>query len=479
MKLWPFSKKATLSRREDGFMNLATGMGVSGIDKTTENIYVAPEPMQPQTANDLYAGNDIAALIVDVPIDEALRQGVKVRSEDADETKALTNWMAANCLTQQIGDAARWGRLQGAAGILLGTTDGGDRKEPLDLNTVKSLDFITVLDREEMTINTRRADGSVRDWFVTPQETGITSIVHSSRIVMFGGVKTPKRKKRDNSGYDYSALDRVHDVIAEFCATYNNAGTLLADGNQAVFKVAGLASMLARDAESVKNRFKLMQYARSVHRAMVVDAGDGVQPAEEFIRQTANFSGLPQMLQMFILRLSSAARIPATILMGQSPAGMNATGESDLRWFYNRLEGYQTNDLEPAFRRILDVLRASDAWEFSGDTEITFNWPELWGASENEKATARKTQAEADNINIQAGVLLPEEVTLNRFSTDDFNPSTTISREGLELRQQALDEEYEQFGSNIRASGQGTNQERSALGQGGQISDDPPATSDS
>ncbi len=39
--------------------------------------------------------------------------------------------------------------------------------------------------------------------------------------------------------------------------------------------------------------------------------------------------------------------MPVTILMGQSPAGMNATGESDFRWHYDRIKSRQTLHIAP------------------------------------------------------------------------------------------------------------------------------------
>lgn len=476
MKLWPFGKKQTT--RTDGYMNANTGMGIQGVDKTQGSIFVAPVPLEPVQSSDLYSGNDIAALIVDVPVDEALRQGVKVRTEDSDETKCLSDWLTSNHVLSKLADAARWGRLYGNSALLLGTDDTVDRKEPLDLSKVKALNYLAVLDREEIAPESFNPDGSVRAWFVTPLETGITSVVHSSRLVVFDGVKTPKRKKRDNSGYCYSVLDRVNEVIEQFCATYSNAGVLLADGNQAIFKVADLKAMIGSDPEIVQKRFNFMNLARSVHRAIVIDAGDGMQPPEEFTRNAAQFSGLADMMRMFVLRLSGAVRIPATILMGQSPAGMNATGESDLRWFYNRLEGYQKNDLEPALRRVIEVLRASKAWPYSDDGDIFFSWPELWGASESEKATARKTQAEADNIYWQMGALLADEIACQRFATDDFNSTTVLSAEALAVRKQSLQEEYEQFGQDIQRPGQGADAPGSQATQGDEMEADTPTTPD-
>lgn len=49
------------------------------------------------------------------------------------------------------------------------------------------------------------------------------------------------------------------------------------------------------------------------------------------------FDSVRAWLDRFLQIVSGAADIPAIRLLSQSPAGMNATGESDLRNYYDRL----------------------------------------------------------------------------------------------------------------------------------------------
>lgn len=61
------------------------------------------------------------------------------------------------------------------------------------------------------------------------------------------------------------------------------------------------------------------------------------------------------------LDLSGASRIPVTKLFGRSPAGMNATGESDLRNYYDYVDTLREAKLRPILEKLLPVL-AMSAW---------------------------------------------------------------------------------------------------------------------
>ena len=476
---WPFSKQRNDSsepERKDGFVNASTGMGIQGIDKTLGGGFYARQPFSTQLLSDLYSDNDLAALVVDVQVDEAFRLGIEIQTGDPEEDQELSQWMLDNDILCKVADAARWGRLYGAAALVIGTDDGAEPFEPMPEN-VRALTYCAIVDRSEFTPNSWYPDGTVETYTVTPLNVSgsmPTTIVHESRMILFGGAKTTRRKKLDNDGFDLSVLQRVYETIEQFSALYTNMEVLLADGNQKVFKMSGLANALAADSSGgdvIRKRFQIMNQTMSMHRALVLDAGDTTgEPAEQFERQSANFSGLAPLVDKFVLRLSSATRIPATILMGQSPAGLSATGESDVRWFYDRTDAYREQDLEPKIRRLITILRCSTSWKEKGDS-LAFKWPSLWSESESEQATAKKTQADADKIYIDLGVLTPEEVTLNRFAQGDYSFETRLSPEAIEIRTKSAEREYQLELEALNAPPVETEQEETQELEEGQIED--------
>lgn len=185
-------------------------------------------------------------------------------------------------------------------------------------------------------------------------------------------------------------------------------------------------------------RLRLTDMYRSVVRAMVVDAESG----EAFERTSTSFEGIPDTLEKLMLRLAAAVQIPVTILMGQSPAGMNATGESDFRWFYDRLRSEQTIVLEPRLRQIIDVLLQTRRWRrrFAG-RDLTITFPKLWTETPAAEAQRRLTVAQADAAYVQAQILTPEEVALSRVTPNGFGDELVMSDEARAARERVLSED--------------------------------------
>ena len=85
-----------------------------------------------------------------------------------------------------------------------------------------------------------------------------------------------------------------------------------------------------------------------------------------------SFAGLGDIYESFMMDMAGAAEIPATKLFGRSPQGLNATGESDLRNYYEMIAQLQERSLRPALEKLLPVMAIS-CWGFvPEDLEIVF-----------------------------------------------------------------------------------------------------------
>jgi hypothetical protein len=133
------------------------------------------------------------------------------------------------------------------------------------------------------------------------------------------------------------------------------------------------------------------------------------------------FTGVSDILDHLANNLSGIAEMPATILFGRSPAGENATGESDQKIWDDQVTAAQRNDYQPVMERLVYLAALA-----TGATE-----PEAWGfeflplsePSEKEEADLWKVIADTDAINIGQQVYTPEEVALHRYAKDEPDPS--------------------------------------------------------
>ena len=248
--------------------------------------------------------------------------------------------------------------------------------------------------------------------------------IHASRFVRFDGVMTTKRRKANNGGWADPVYIRLEKILRDFGIAWKSVGNLIQDFAQAVFKMRGLADAIASDDEGlVLSRVQAMDLCRSVARAIPLDAED-----EDFMRQQTPIAGLPELMDRFAIRLSSAARMPVTLLMGMSPAGLNATGESDIVFFYDQIKAMQEAKLREPINRLIELIFASaDGPAEPGAWSFEFN--PLWQMSDKESAEIRKLQAETDSIYLDRSVLSENEVAESRFGGDVYSTETNLDRE--------------------------------------------------
>ncbi len=153
----------------------------------------------------------------------------------------------------------------------------------------------------------------------------------------------------------------------------------------AAARVSAANALLDR-AHGKPTRLSLANQGKSISNALVMDA------EEEWDQKQISFAQLPEVLQLYLQIAAGAADIPVTRLLGQSPAGMNSTGESDVRNYYDRLAAEQEVHLRPRLEKLDEVLIPSALG--SRPAEIHFTFAPLWQISEKERADIFKIKAD-------------------------------------------------------------------------------------
>lgn len=115
------------------------------------------------------------------------------------------------------------------------------------------------------------------------------------------------------------------------------------------------------------------------------------------------FTGLQDVYDAMCLDLAGASRIPVTKLFGRSPAGMDATGESDLINYYDYVDTLRESVLRPILERVLPVAYLSVWGAVPEDVEISF--PSLWTPTAKDVAEIALKKSQAIRDMFQAGLL--------------------------------------------------------------------------
>ncbi len=220
----------------------------------------------------------------------------------------------------------------------------------------------------------------------------------------------------------------MNSTLYQFGVSWDALAHIIQDASQGVFKMRGyLDALAADDLGTIMARLDVMDMSRSIVRAVTLDADEG----ESFERQNFSWSGIRDVYEMLSLRLAASARMPVTILFGQSPAGMDATGDSDLEWFYGTIESSQHTEVKPALEYVLRLLMLSKSGPTSG--KVPENWgvtfPELREIKPKAQAEIEKLIGDRDAAYIDRGILTPEEVATSRFTVDGWSMNTQINLE--------------------------------------------------
>lgn len=435
--------KAAGTLKEDGWANAYTGVGTSR-DKMAQAAYLPNLVLSPQQCSILFNSDDIARRVVCTRPEEMLRAGYRLITDDEDLTKELRLDAESLKLDEHLFHAMCWGKCFGGGVVLLGAMDGRTMDKPLDETKVRSIEWVTDLDRrfiypewavKALTGKDIPPPGQLPEtdiYQILSPVWGGMSRVHSSRIIRFDGELTDIHTRMGLHGWTLPTLQVVYEALQMFGMSFASVGHLLQDASQGVFKIKDMLHMIASNRQALLDRMALVDTSRSVARAILLDAD-----AEDFTRVQTSFTSLPELLDRIMQRMSAACRVPVTLLMGRSAAGMNATGDSDFRAYYDSVGAEQKKILLPALLKVYRMLATTRG---ADPNQIRIEFNKLWEPTEQESSLTEKQDADRDVAYINAGVLTPEEVAMRIAKGSRKICDTEID---VEVRKKSLEIEHE------------------------------------
>ena len=435
--------KSAIARRFDGWFNQTTGVGAQNGRASMRFGVMEGEYLGLADLENLYNFDGVCARVVDAVPEHALRQGFTVSTGESQEETALLAAIDDLHVVEFVRRAWTWGRLFGGGALLIGADDGCAPDEPLDESQLRRVLWLADIDRRDLYPLTWESDfDSPR--FGQPVLYSLTRMggtrsqtltVHHTRLVRFEGPTPTRRRRLTLNGWGDSVLQRCYQEVMQLRGAFAASGELVQQASQGVLKMRGLMDMMASDNDDlVKRRLWLMDQSRSVARSILLDA-DG----EDFSRVDAgSLSGVADIMDRMVNMVASVSKIPVTVLMGQAPAGLNATGDSDIRNWYDALASEREHVLRARLDRIVRLVLISREGPTRGVEPEGWRvvLPSLWQPTPVEEAEIRAKQATIDTAYITAQVLTPEEVAVSRFRKEGYSTDTSID---LEHRQAMIE----------------------------------------
>ena len=431
--------------RVDSWANTLTGVG-NALGKNNLTFSVsANDYLSLQDFENIYSFDGLAARVVDAVPKHAMRHGFKVTTGDAETDTRINGTMDALRIGEAVTRAWTWGRLYGGGALYLGADDGNAPDEPLDETRIRSFRWVTDVDRRDLYPLTWERDPDSPRFgmpllYVLTRMGGNASTtlqVHHSRVVRFEGVTPTRRRRLALQGWGESVLQRVYAELQAARGAFAASGVLLQEASQGVLKIKDLMDLMAADdsSDTMSRRLALMDQSRSVAKALLLDA-DG----ESFERvDVGALTGVVDVMDRMINMFAAVSGIPVTVLMGQAPAGLNATGDSDIRNWYDELAAERQRVLVPRLTRIARLLCAAQDGPTRGEVPATVKveLPPLYQVTPGEQADLELKVAQRDQVYITAQVITPEEVAVSRFRAEGWSAETSIDLDARRAVQEA------------------------------------------
>lgn len=366
---------------------------------------------------------------VDIPVDDALRGGFDIKHIDPVIARRLKKVFDGLDGLDKIDIACKQERLYGGSGIYMVARDlragqKGGLEEAIDIRNIAgnpgAIEALNVADISRISVPHNNTDIFSPD-FERPRSYWISGVeVHSSRMIIFDGKPLLGRTsynvllpnaRINPAGMGESILTTVYDDLLRATGTAQAAFHLVNMASVMLIMMQDFAA-LNSSKEGNKKLVKMQEICNSInlYKGAILD---GLQVDVKNL--PASFGSVPELVIAFIQFLSAAWDIPATRFIGQSPSGLNATGDSDLENYYNMVQSFRERRVTPRILQVMKLLAVQEYGIKQGSIiadEMTIEFKNLWNDNPKEEAETAKMWLDGMIPLLDRGSITPEDFAL-------------------------------------------------------------------
>ena len=376
------AKPNNLRFSADGYANPAAYLGESSPLLGGGTFLRSALSSDTELLTTMYRESWLAMRIIDMPPEDMTRAWYRFSAPLPEEDlESLRRLEARHSVRRELTDAIRWARLYGGSLALMVLRGEEDRlAEPLDPELLLPGCFrgLLVLDKAqgiepstELEEDLDDPDFGLPKYYTVDLEEQGTVRMHHSRVLRFTGRELPRREAQRENYWGASELEHIREELQKRSAASANIAQLIFQANITTLKMSDFGDALALGTEEQKMQIRSALFEENRFRTsfglQVLSAGDTLE------NHPYSFGGLAEIYEQFMLDMAGAAEIPAVKLFGRSPAGMNATGEADLKNYYELIAQLQERHLRPALEKLLPVMALSAWGTLPEDLGFVFN----------------------------------------------------------------------------------------------------------
>lgn len=406
-----------LAKVSDGFDNFISRVGLNNDNALSAGTYT----FNLLTRNRIkleqaYRGSWVAGTVVDAVAEDMTRAGITITTnESKDDLNDFKNKESDLQIWTSLCLLVKWGRLYGGAIAVL-QIDGQDPATPLNLDSVTEGDFLGLVVYDRWAINPDLTQviksgpnmglPKYYDIVNSPANNGAQPTpegyvrVHHSRVIRFTGIDLPYFQAITEMMWGESVLERLWDRLISFDNATMSSASLVDRANLRAIGIEGLREIMAAGGDAQKGleaQFEAMRIYQVNEGLTLMDKND------EYQSTAYTFTGLSDILLQFGQQISGACGIPLVRFFGQSPAGLNSTGESDLRMYYDNINAQQNAKLRTGLSLLIAVMWRS-TFGVPEPKDLQFAFTPLWQMSATDKAANGQTITNTVTAAYEAGL---------------------------------------------------------------------------
>lgn len=410
----PSSRSIGPTTTSDSFNNFAQSLGVGTDNVSSGGTYgFNPVTRERVKLEWIHRGSWIGGVAIDIVADDMTKMGVTMKGDlKPDQKEEIEELAVALDVWGKTNQLVKWSRLYGGA-IMVLMIGGQNYETPLRIETIGKDQFkgVVTLDRwmVEPDISNLVTEegphmGMPKFYRVTAQSPTLRGKkIHYTRVIRMIGIELPYWQMLQENYWGESILERLYDRLVAFDSATQGAAQLVYKAYIRTYKIKGLRDIVTLGGEAlggVLAYIDLMRRTQGVEGVTLLDAEDEFEP------HTHNaFSGLSDILVHFGQQIGGALQIPLVRLFGQSPTGMNASGESDMRTYFDGIQQQQNRHLKWGMTMVYRALAQSCGIAPPKGFGIKFK--DLWQLTELQKSALAKEITETVAAGVEAGLALP------------------------------------------------------------------------
>jgi len=336
-----------------------------------------------QLLSQMYVEFGIIQTVVDVPVNDAFRGGVEIKSKQLseDEVQTLQTVIEQKGDVETYAQAEKWNRLFGGGGVL--TITGQNPSGELQIESIKEGDKLAfrAVDLWELygdRQNLDNGDGALED-IHSEYYNYYGHKMHKSRVHVLKGIEAPSFVRPRLRGWGLSIVEALVRSVNQYLKANDLTFEVLDEFKVDYFKMEGLVTSLLSPTgeQAIRKRVQCANQQKNYQHAVVMDSKDDWQ------QKQLSFAGLAETMAGIRMQIASDLRMPLTKVFGISSAGFNS-GEDDIENYNAMVESSVRAKAKFGLINMIKLRCQQKFGYFPDDLTIEFKPLRVLGAEQEE-----------------------------------------------------------------------------------------------